>query len=295
MTDIAAPVLALDLWPAFRQFWSAHAGRPAAEQVAAWLGTLERVCPEVHRRYAASMAADGVDWGEDLLQRHWPSLSGKLPRMGETHDRLLAMFGPMARRARQVLGTDLRPVLVIVPVGYGGWATTYQDQPACDLGLDTTVELGWDEPETLEGLIAHELGHLAHYRWRGDNIVYQPRGPFWDIYDEGFAQVCERLVRGAEVYHLARHQPRWLQWGREHRAALAREFLARVAAREPLHGFFGSYPELHMEGYREMGYFLGQEVVGSWVEQEGLHAAAVIPADDAIRKAQQTLEQYARS
>ncbi|MEW6753139.1 MAG: hypothetical protein AB1505_19495 [Candidatus Latescibacterota bacterium] len=294
MSDTGAAVPALDLWPAFRAFWSAHAGLPAGEQVAAWLQTLGRVCPEVHQRYAASMATDGVDWGEDLLQHHWPSLSRHLPRMAQTHDRLLTLFDPVARRACEALGTDLRPVLVIVPVGYGGWATTYQGQPACDLGLDTIVELGWDEPETLEGLIAHELGHLAHYRWRGDNLVYRARGPLWDLYDEGFAQVCERLVRGAEVYSVARHQPRWLQWGREHRAALAREFLARAAAGQPLHGFFGSYPELSIEGYREMGHFLGQEVVGAWVEQEGLHAVAVMPEDDATRRVRQTLEGFAR-
>ena len=62
----------------------------------------------------------------------------------------------------------------------------------------------------------------------------------------------------------------------------------------PLHGFFGSYPELSIEGYREMGYFLGQEVVGAWVEPEGLPAVAVMPADDATRRARQTLEECAR-
>ncbi|MEW6749665.1 MAG: hypothetical protein AB1505_01640 [Candidatus Latescibacterota bacterium] len=124
--------------------------------------------------------------------------------------------------------------------------------------------------------------------------MYRARGPFWDLYDERFAQVCERLVSGAEVYSVARHQPGWLPWGREHRAALAREFLARVAAGQPLHGFFGSYPKRHVEGYREMGYFLGQEVVGAWIEQEGLHAVALIPEDDAQRRARQTLEEFAR-
>ncbi|MEW6749664.1 MAG: hypothetical protein AB1505_01635 [Candidatus Latescibacterota bacterium] len=162
MSDIGAAVPALDLWPACRAVWSAHAGLPAVEQVAAWLQTLGRVCPEVHQRYTASMATDGVEWGEDLLQHHWPSLSRHLPRMAQTHVRLLTPFGPVAQRAREAFGTDLRPALVIVPVGYGRWAITYQGQPACDLGLDTILELGWDEPETLEGLITHELGHLAH-------------------------------------------------------------------------------------------------------------------------------------
>jgi hypothetical protein len=150
VSDIDGGMPALDLWPTFCEFWSAHAGLPAVEQVTAWLRTLERICPEVYQRYAASMVTDGVDWGEDLLRRHWPSLSRHLPRMAETHDRALTIFSPMGRRAREALDTDLRAMLVIVPVGYGGWATTYQGQPACDLGLDTIVELGWDEPETLK-------------------------------------------------------------------------------------------------------------------------------------------------
>ncbi len=146
------------------------------------------------------------------------------------------------------------------------------------------MELGWwERPETLAGLIAHELGHLAHYWWRREGIEYHVRGPFWDVYDEGFAQVCEGLIQGGEVYHLASHQPNWLQWGREHRAMLAREFLRRVDAGESLAGFFGSYPELNIEGYREMGYFLGQEIVGAWVAEQGLQPVAAMPEDQVLK------------
>jgi len=284
----------VDLWPDFAEFWRTQRDLSPAEQVGAWLARFEQREPEVYARYAAAMAEDGQDWTEDLLQRHWPALPERLTRMGEAHDRILTVFEPTAERTRRALGTDLHPVLVIVPVGYGGWATTYRGRPACDLGLDTIVELGWwERPETLAGLIAHELGHLTHYGWRGDSIEYHVRGPFWDIYDEGFAQVCEGLIQGGEVYHLAWYQPNWLQWGREHRAMLAREFLRRVDAGESLAGFFGSYPELNIEGYREMGYFLGQDVVGAWIAEQGLHAVAVMPQDEAIERVREALEHFA--
>ena len=276
--------MVVDLWPEFCRFWHAHGHLTAPEQVAAWLDLLAQLDPEIHGRYAAAMAEDGQDWADDLLQHHWPALPERLPQMAEAHDRILDVFGPTAERTREALGCDLHPVLVIVPVGYGGWATTSQGKPACDLGLDTIVELGWwERPETLAGLIAHELGHLAHYWWRREGIEYHVRGPFWDVYDEGFAQVCEGLIQGGEVYHLASHQPNWLQWGREHRAMLAREFLRRVDAGESLAGFFGSYPELNIEGYREMGYFLGQEIVGAWVAEQGLQPVAAMPEDQVLK------------
>lgn len=283
----------VDLWPPFCDFWQSHGHLAAAQQVPAWLCLLARLEPEVHARYAAAMSEDGQAWAEDLLEHHWSALPARLPEMAAVHDRLLAVFAPAAERVREALGTDLQPVLVIMPLGYGGWATTYRGRPACDLGLDTVVELQWTDPEALRGLIAHELGHLAHYTWRQQLIEYHARGPLWDIYDEGFAQVCEGLVAGREQYHLERAQPGWLQWCREHRARLAREFLRRVDEGEPLRGFFGSYPECNIEGYRETGYFLGQEVVGEWVAEEGLHRVAVLPEGEAVRRVRETLEQFA--
>jgi hypothetical protein len=290
---MAGETQVVDLWPEFLNFWRESEHLPAPEQVAQWLALFAHLEPEIHARYAASMAEDGQDWTDDLLRHHWPSLSEHLPHMAEAHDCILTVYEPTAEQARMALGIDLYPVLVIIPVGYGGWATRYRGGPACDLGLDTIVELGWwERAETLAGLVAHELGHLAHYRCRREPIEYHARGPFWDIYDEGFAQVCEGLVQG-EVYHLASHQPGWLQWGRAHRGMLAREFLRRVDAGEALAGFFGSYPELNIEGYREMGYFLGQEIVGAWVADEGLKSVALIPEDEAVRRVRGALEDLA--
>ena len=282
----------VDLWPAFASFWRTHDHLPAPEQVAEWLSVFEQINPEIHARYAAEMAGDGLDWAEELLERHWPWLPERLPRMAEAHDRLLTVFEPVAERTREVLGTDLHPVLVIIPVGYGGWATTYQGQPACDLGLDTIVELGWSGEEALRGLIAHELGHVAHFAWRQEDIADWDRGPLWRIYEEGFAQVCERLVRGADVYHIGLGEPGWLEWCRDHRAMLAREFLRRIDAGDPLYGFFGSYPECNIEGYRETGYFLGQAVVGHWLAKEELPQIAVLVEAEGITRVRNTLEHF---
>lgn len=283
----------IDLWPEFLEFWGSHEHVAASEQVAGWLRVLEDRQPEIYRRYAAAMAEDGQDWAEDLLQRHWPSLPERLSQMAEVHSRLPELFHCIAKRTREALGTDLEPVLVIIPVGYGGWATTYQGRPACDLGLHTIVELEWTSQEALEGLIAHELGHLAHYRWRAESIAYHARGPLWDVYDEGFAQVCERLVTERHSSHIASYQPGWLQWCQAHRGMLAREFLSRVEMGGPLDGFFGSYPECNIEGYREAGYFLGQEVIGEWLRDMDLHHIAVLPAEEAEQRVQETLRAFA--
>lgn len=285
--------LVVDLWPEFVEFWRAHDGLGASEQVDGWLRVLEERQPAIHERYLAAMAEDGQDWAEDLLQRHWPSLPERLSQMAEVHSRLPELFHCIATRTREALGTDLEPVLVIVPVGYGGWATKYQGRPACDLGLDTIVELEWTSQEALEGLVAHELGHLAHYCWRGESIEYRVRGPLWDIYEEGFAQVCERLVTRRDKSHLVWYQPGWSQWCQAHRGMLAREFLSRVEMGGSLDGFFGSYPECNIEGYREAGYFLGQEVIGEWLRDMDLHHVAVLPACETEQRVRETLKAFA--
>jgi hypothetical protein len=71
------------------------------------------------------------------------------------------------RRAAAVI--EVRDVVLVIYVGLengAGWVTTLQGKPAVLLGLESIAECGWTDPQTLAGLVAHELGHVIHQQWR---------------------------------------------------------------------------------------------------------------------------------
>jgi hypothetical protein len=56
-------------------------------------------------------------------------------------------------------------------------------------------------------------------------------GPWWDLYEEGFAQRCEELISDTVVFHQATgiKGSDWLNWCQSHKGLLAAEFLKTVA------------------------------------------------------------------
>jgi hypothetical protein len=94
--------------------------------------------------------------------------------------------------------------VIYVGIGCGaGWATTFGDSPAVLFGLENIAERGWEDPGTILGLVAHELGHLVHFAWRLRGGKSAGSGPWWQLYEEGFAQECESRILDTGAVHQA--------------------------------------------------------------------------------------------
>jgi hypothetical protein len=245
--------------------------------------------PELGEKQLQSYAEDGFDWRDVAKEHVFPFLVGRLPAMAVARRCLLASFEPLYARARANLGLDFG-ILYLIYVGIGcgaGWATSFAGQPACLFGLENLAELGWTESEAIEGLVAHEMGHLLFSEWRRRRSLEAGRSPCWQLYEEGFAARCQHLILGRETWHQAVGQRDWLSWCQENRAWLATEFLRRAGQGETIAPFFGTWYDLR--GWRECGHYLGCELIRAWRDELGLEGIAVLPCEEAEHRTKETL------
>jgi len=160
------------------------------------------------------------------------------------------------------------PITFVLYVGIGcgaGWATQFEGSPACLLGLEKIAELGWDSQDRLRELVSHEVGHLIHMKWRDDPDGFEgyEEDPFFVLYSEGFAKRCEYLISGTETWNQA-GEADWVDWCRENKAWLAREYLNRTDKKQPVNDFFGDW--LDVGGRTQTGYSLGLAFI-RWLEE----------------------------
>lgn len=257
----------IDTFPWFLQDWEHAITQPLETQVELWLDEYRLRWPELTAKQERNYADSGLDWRTVLKERVFPFLTERLPLMGEARARILPSIKLIYPKAQSALGLDFDVIFVILAIGDAGWATSYEGTPACLFGLDTIVECGWSQRETLSGLAAHELGHLVHLQWRERCGLAVGQGPFWQLYEEGFAQRCEHIIMGKYTWHMQRGQKEWLAWCHAHKSRLATQFLMTMEGGEPVYPFFGSWPEYNVCGQRQCGYFLGHEIFLEWEKQ----------------------------
>ena len=249
----------VDAFDSFPEWWSDTLA--PAHDVALWEAFHAARWPELLRKQIRSYEEDGFDWREVARDKVLPYLAERLPDMSAARGRLLKIGPGVYDAARCTIGIDFDVVFVIYTgIGVGAsWATTYEAAPACLFGLENIAELGWGAEDTLAGLCAHELGHLAHQHWRALDGLPHGSGPLWRLYEEGFAMRCEHAVAGREAWHEQAGWPGWLEWCAAHKGQLARELLLRVEQGADAREFFGSWYEVH--GCKQCGYYLGHELV----------------------------------
>ena len=251
----------IDAFPAFLEFWPTVRHDSVEAQVDAWASVYMAAWPELLAKQQSDYADEGEDWRRIAHERVFPHLDERLPAMSEAHKHLLDVCEPVYAQAREELGFD-GDVIFVVYVGIGcgaGWATTYRGSPAILFGLENVAEEGWIQPSVLSGLVAHEVGHLAHFHWREKSGLPRGSGPWWQLYTEGFAQRCEHTIHRQDTWHMAQAVEGWLDWCQAHRGWLASEFLNTVDREAPVGPFFGSWFELR--GWKQTGYYLGHEVI----------------------------------
>jgi len=217
---------------------------------------------ELLEKLTQSYEDEDLDWKEIARNRVFPKLAEHLPCMREARENILAVYKSVCMKAYQKLKLDFDIVFVIyVGIGCGaGWATRYQEQPAILFGLENIAECKWHTKEKLQGLMAHEIGHLAHMAWRNEWKLFEEadQDPLFQLYTEGFAQRCEHVILGKETWHQAQDNS-WVAWCRLHKGWLAKEFLKRIKGCTSVRDFFGSWFDI--QGKKQTGYFLGHAVI----------------------------------
>ena len=231
----------------------------AEELLGLWEGFYREKYPELFRKQVEDYKLMGQDWKGIARVRVFPGLATWLPVMEAARERLPRIWERVLKRAAGVLGFRDK-VLGVIHVGIGcgaGWATDYEGKPAVLFGLEMIAELGWHTPERLEGLAAHELGHVIHRAWRGEDIEPLEERAAGLLYTEGFAQRLEGLILGRESFHQA-PSPEWITRCRKSLPEIAQAYLTRMNGGD-VRGFFGSW--FDYRGTKYTGYFLGYRFI----------------------------------
>jgi hypothetical protein len=286
----------LDTFPAFEKYWRGVRSAPLEVQIDRWEHEYMAPWPELVEKLRRNYSEMGVDWKRIARTRIFPRLPERLPRIRRLRRNLLGTLPDSWARTCRVLKVDF-PVRFVIYVGIGvgaGWATRYGGRPACLFGLENAAELASGEDESMPETVSHEVAHLVHEEWRrrkGLRGIDTPRGPYWQLYEEGFATECERRIEDPRSFRLRCGRADWLPWCTRHRAWLAAKFLRDVRARRPLRPFFGSWNNIR--GHIDCGYYLGQQMIQDWTETASLEEVAVLPEAVVRRKARSTLRKLA--
>jgi hypothetical protein len=285
-----------DTFDAFLRWWQEAREQDLTRQVLGWHDHYMAAYPELRRKQVQDYSEDRFDWRAVAQQQVFPHLPRWLPAMKQTRANLLWVVPEVCERMERTLGVGLVPSIVLyVGIACGaGWATRYLDEPACLLGLEMIAQSGWQAPDRLEGLLAHELGHLAHMDWRGewDEFERAEDDPCFQLYSEGFAQRCEQIILGRESWHQVQDDA-WLRWCRSRLPWLAKRYLQRVVKEQPVREFFGSWHALR--GRRQTGYFLGHAWVGEMLRVEGIQPVARLSPEEVRQRCVAWLRRQAAS
>lgn len=281
----------IDTFPEFLAFWEEAKKEPIDRQIERWASIYMSEWPELLEKQKRKYSREGFDWKEIAREKVFPFLNERLPAMREAHTFLLELCPPIYDRARKEVQFESDVIFVIyVGIGCGaGWADSFDKVPAVLFGVENIAECGWNRPEALSPLIAHEIGHLMLFQLREKESKSAGSGPFWQLFSEGFARRCEHMIIGKETWPIGKNQGNWLDWCQEHKSWLAAEFLKFVDAGEPVRPFFGSWFEIR--GRKQCGYFLGHELIKGL--EEGLTFKEIALLDDIDDRFRCALEKVA--
>ncbi|MBU2609549.1 MAG: hypothetical protein KJ606_01185 [Chloroflexi bacterium] len=281
----------IDTFPAYLTYWDKVQHQSLEHQIEAWMSQYMSQWPELLEKQVEDYTAQGADWRQIAKRKVFPYLGARLFAMKKAHSNLLERCGPIYSIAQSKLGFESDVIFVIyVGIGCGaGWATLFRGSPAILFGLENIAECGWTDAEAIGGLVAHEFSHLVHYYWRQEYGKPMGSGPWWQLYEEGFAQYCESVILDTRVWHQIIENENWLEWCESHKGWLATEFLRYVDSGESVSPFFGSW--LHLDGKSETGYFLGYKLIRKL--QEALDLKDIALLDDVENHLRPLLERMA--
>lgn len=276
----------VDTFSAFQTYWAKVRNRPMDDQIELWAKDYMSGWPELLDRQIEDYAEQNFDWQDIARKRIFPDLQDRLPAMRKARRNLLKLCPSICAKAERVLGFQPNAYLVIyVGIGCGaGWVTTFRDKYSILFGLENIAECGWSDPESITGLVSHELGHVLHYNLRLQNGQKIGSDAWWQLYTEGFAQHCEDLMNASA--HQGNQDSGWQEWCWQNKSRLAAEFIKAADEGAPVNAFFGSWFEI--DGHSETGYFLGHEVIKVLEQTMSFEKIALL--DDFAKRSREILE-----
>ena len=283
----------IDTFPAFLNFWTENGDKPIEDQIDAWVNDYMSRWPELLKLQQDNYAEDNLDWRHIAREKVFPFLPERFSALNEAHDNLMKNYETIYHQTEEKLAFQGDVVFVFyVGIGCGaGWYTPFRDTPALLFGLENIAECDWSDQKTIKGLIAHEIGHMVHRIWRKEAGKSEETGPWWQLYEEGFAERCENLILETESFHQTVGDPGWVEWCRSYRQWLAGEFLKTVEANESVDPFFGSWYQI--QGRIETGYYLGNEVVQELEKDMSIREIALL--EDIEKHIRSILEKMSKS
>lgn len=99
---------------------------------------------------------------------------------------------------------DCEVILLVGLCNGAGWVLEDQQTTIVLIGIEKLIELQWDTPEKMFGLITHELGHVYQKQFGTleTEIKTSEDALFWQLYTEGIAMYFEQIIQGDfEHYH----------------------------------------------------------------------------------------------
>ena len=266
----------LDTYQDFLAYWMRASFKNLNEQIKLWQNSYMKKYSELLNKQVQNYEEENMDWRE-VAKKIFPKLPQCFQLLRKARDNILSVCEPIYAKASKMLKLDFDIFFVIyVGVGCGaGWATTYNGQPAVLLGLENIAEEKWHTKNKLEGLISHEIGHLAHMKWRNEWKKFEKaeQDPLFQLYSEGFAQRCEHKILERETWHMAQDKE-WLVWCEQNKSWLAKEFLKRLEKQVSVNDFFGSW--FNIQGRKQTGYFLGYAFIRELEKTYGLREIALL-------------------
>lgn len=288
----------VDTFPSFLRAFEIEQPAATDDWLKLWVERYMALWPELLAMQVADYAEQGEDWRQVAREMVFPGMNEKVPALERTHRELPSIIEMVEFQAQQQLGFD-GPVTYVLYVGIGngaGWLTTYDGRPAVLFGLEGIVDSGFEGHEKLAGLVAHELGHVVHFHWREKGGRQLGNGPWWQLYEEGFAQYCEGRILGRVSWHMRESSAGedWLIWCQENRVWLAAEFQRVVDDGESIRPFFGSWHDLRVR--KQTGYYLGHEIISQLAQTTSLRDIALLAEGPALEaRLRPILQEFAAS
>ena len=272
----------VDTFPAFLDYWGSCQEWVIDVQIERWAQDYLSPWPDLLDMQVEDYREQDIDWRDIAREKIFPYLAERLPAMQAAHANLLQVGESVYEKALEMLAVTA-PAIYVIHVGIGcgaGWVTEFRGKPAILFGLENVAECGWQGRDAIKGLVAHEMGHLVHMAWRKQHQVVMGSCPWWQLYEEGFAQYCEGLILGDHSRHQGHSDPAWLSWCEDNLGWLAVEFLRKVDADESVRPFFGSWFELR--GKSQTGYYLGCLAVKRLSEKHSIQEIALLEDPEGV-------------
>ncbi len=156
---------------------------------------------------------------------------------------------------------DANIILYLGLCNGAGWVTPIRGKASILLGIEKIIELNWCNPDAMNGLILHELGHIyqSQYGVLHREFSLSSDQLLWQLFTEGIAMVFEQeILHDPSYYH--QDEGGWKAWCDQHFHQICRSFQEDLPSMTSQNQrYFGDW--VNYEGHPDVGYYLGTRFI----------------------------------